>query len=89
MNEVFWERKRRDYLNNHDWNIKARYKKAHGLHNHDYLPFNLWLDYILKCADYYAEIYKVEYNGGYIEVREKGGTPYELAREAYGRLWYL
>ena len=85
-NEKVGNRKGRDHFNYRDWNIKARYKKAHGLHCRDIFPFELWVDYILQCTDYYAELYKIDYNGGYIEIGKKGGVAYVMARKAYGRL---
>lgn len=81
-NEKVGNRKRCYQLNYRDWSYKARYKKAHGLHFRGNFPLNLWIDYVIQCADYYAELYKIEYNRGFIEIREKGGASYVMAREA-------
>lgn len=85
-NEKMGNRKRCYQFNYRDWGYKARYKKAHHMHSHDYFPFELWVNYVIQCADYYAELYKIEYNRGYVEIREKGGAPYVMAREADRRL---
>ena len=81
-NEEMGNRKGRDYFNYRDWAYMARYKKAHHMRSHDPFPFDLWVNYVIQCADYYAELYKIEYNRGYIEIREEGGATYGMAREA-------
>ena len=81
-NEKMGNRKRCYQFNYCDWNYKARYKKAHGLHSRGNFPFDLWVNYVIQFADYYAELYEIEYNRGYIEIREEGGASYVMAREA-------
>ena len=81
-NEKVGNRKRRDQFDYRDRNFKTRYKKAHGLHSHDKFTLNLWLNYVIQCADYYTELYKIDYNRGYIEIREEGGATYVMACEA-------
>ena len=84
--EGMGKRKRHDQLNYRDWNYRAVYKKTHGLHRRGGFPLDLWVDYILQCCSHYAELYKINYNRGFIEIGEKGGTTYVMAREANGRL---
>ena len=81
-NEEMGNRKGRDHFNYRDWNIKARYKKAHGLHSRGNFPLDLWIDYVIQCADYYRTAYEIDYNRGFVEIREKGGATYVMAREA-------
>lgn len=81
-NEKMGNRKRCYQLNYCDWNYKARYKKAHGLSCHSNLSLALWIDYVIQCADYYRTLYEINYNRGFVEIREKGGTTYVMAREA-------
>lgn len=81
-NEEMGNRKRRDYLNYRDWSYKARYKKGHGLSCHTNLSLALWIDYVIQCADYYRTLYEINYNRGFVEIREEGGASYVMAREA-------
>lgn len=81
-NEEMGNRKRRDQFDYRDRNFKTRYKKAHGLHSHDHFPFELWIDYVIQCADYYRTLYEINYNRGFVEIREEGGASYVMAREA-------
>ena len=85
MNEM-GNSKRRDQLNYRDWNFKARYKKAHNIHGRFVGSLDVWVDYILQCVSHYEELYKISYNRGFIEIGEKGGIAYVMAREAHGRL---
>lgn len=76
--------KRCDQLNYRDWNYKACYKKTRNINGR--LSLNQWVDYIFKCINHYAELYKINYNRGYIEIGEKGSIAYVMAREADRRL---
>ena len=83
-NEEMGNRKRCDQLNYRDWNYKACYKKAHNIHGR--FSLNQWIDYVFECVNHYKDLYTLGYNRGFIEIGEKGGAPYVMAREADRRL---
>ena len=87
MNDGEMGKRKRGYqLNYRDWGYKARFKKAHGLRVRGDFPLDLWIDYVIKCADYYKALYALDYNRGYIEIGKKGGDACVMAREADRRL---